>query len=251
MQISSDAKVTLQTRKSTVDALRAALASDERLGHLFKPDRLHLEPDGVLIFEAEVDDVMQKKVALKIAAAFPDVTGIVDRVHLRPAERMGDAEIRTQLRRIYSADPTLEGLSVLERRGARLAEIARIDDPTGTLEYEVVDGIVTLNGSANGLTVKRYVGVLAWWVPGARDVINGIEDISGEKDAPDRIAEAVRLALEKDPYLDDAQIKVGVRDRVVRLTGLLPTKAQRRMAENDTWYVFGVDDVINEIETAG
>jgi osmotically-inducible protein OsmY len=33
----------------------------------------------------------------------------------------------------------------------------------------------------------------------------------------------------------------------VRLTGLVPSEAERDMAERDAWYVFGVDDVINEI----
>ena len=57
------------------------------------------------------------------------------------------------------------------------------------------------------------------------------------------------LALDKDPLFDASQIRVGVRGRTVRLTGLLPTSAERDAAEWDAWYVFGVDDVINEIET--
>ena len=31
-----------------------------------------------------------------------------------------------------------------------------------------------LNGRMPGLASKRLAGVLAWWVPGARDVVNGI-----------------------------------------------------------------------------
>ena len=41
----------------------------------------------------------------------------------------------------------------------------------------------------------------------------------------------------------------GVRGRTVRLTGWVPSAAARDAAEWDAWYVFGVDDVINEIET--
>lgn len=237
----------IEALQNTVDALRARLAQERRLAHGFRLDRLHLEPDGILTFEAEAASFAQKKIALGIAAAMPEIEGIVDRLHVRPAVRMGDAEIRAHLRRIYSTDPTLAGVSVYERRGETLAPVAEIADPLGRLDYEVVDGIVTLNGSVNGLTVKRYIGVLAWWVPGARDVINGIEDAAAEADSPDRIAEAVRLALEKDPYVNDAQVKIGVRRQVVRLTGLLPSEPQRDMAEKDAWYVFGVDDVINEI----
>ena len=94
-----------------------------------------------------------------------------------------------------------------------------------------------------------YIGVLAWWCPGVGDVINGLEAASDQSDGPDRIADAVRVVLEKDPYVDAAQVKVGVRRRTVRLTGFLPSAEQARLAENDAWYVFGVDDVVNEIDT--
>ena len=39
-----------------------------------------------------------------------------------------------------------------------------------------------------------------------------------------------------------------VRRAVVRLTGLVKSEGMRETAEADAWYVFGVDDVINEIE---
>ena len=45
----------------------------------------------------------------------------------------------------------------------------------GTIDVEVQDRIVTLNGRVPGLPSKRLAGVLAWWVPGVRDVVNGIE----------------------------------------------------------------------------
>jgi osmotically-inducible protein OsmY len=39
----------------------------------------------------------------------------------------------------------------------------------------VVDGdVVTLNGQVPSLSHKRLAGVLAWWVPGVRDVVDGL-----------------------------------------------------------------------------
>jgi len=58
---------------------------------------------------------------------------------------------------------------------------------------------------------------------------------------------AVRIALDKDPFVDAEQVRVGVRNRTVRLTGALPREA-RDAAEWDAWYVFGIDDVINDID---
>jgi osmotically-inducible protein OsmY len=116
------------------------------------------------------------------------------------------------------------------------------------IDLEVEDGVVTLNGQVPGLADKRLAGVLAWWVPGSRDVINGIAVEPPEDDSDEAILEAVRLVLEKDPFVDASQIRVGVKNALVRLTGLVPTEAEREMAEFDAWYVFGVDKVDNRIE---
>lgn len=226
-----------------LEEVRAALSSEPRLRNAFKADLLELDPNGVLTLEAEVDTV-----ALETAAKFAQVTGVVDRVRVAPVEHMGDAEIRAHLRRVYTGDPALAGLEIAEFRGEKREVVGVVAEPHGTIEYEIEDGIVTLNGSVPGLTLKRYIGVLAWWVPGSRDVINGIEVSSDEEDHAEKIAEAVRLVLEKNPYLDATQIKVGARERVVRLTGFLPSAGQREMAENDVWCVFGVDNVVNDIE---
>ena len=99
-----------------------------------------------------------------------------------------------------------------------------------------------------GLASKRIAGVLAWWVPGVRDVINGIAEEQEEEDHAGHVAEALRLVLEKDPFVNASQIRIGARKTVVRLTGLVPSEAERDMAERDAWYVFGVDGVENLIE---
>lgn len=99
-----------------------------------------------------------------------------------------------------------------------------------------------------GLDDKRLAGVLAWWVPGSRDVINGIAVEPPEDDSDDAILEAVRLVLEKDPFVNASQIRAGVRGSVVTLLGVVPSEAEREMAEFDAWYVFGVDKVDNRIE---
>ena len=105
-----------------------------------------------------------------------------------------------------------------------------------------------LNGRTPGLVSKRLAGVMAWWTPGVRDVVNGLEADPPEEDAPIHLEEAVRIALERDPVVNASQIKVGVRKSVVRLTGSVASDSLRKMAERDAWCVFGVDDVINNIE---
>ena len=44
---------------------------------------------------------------------------------------------------------------------------------------------------------------------------------------------------------DFSRILVDVREHEVKLSGTVPTYAQRRIAENEAWAVSGVDDVVD------
>ena len=228
-------------------AVRAALQSEPGIGIDFRLDRVAFTEDDSLVVEGEVESVAAKKLSLERIGALPGVDLIIDRLHVRPAQTMGDADIRTHLRNAFAQEPSFAALRITEIKGTAQEIISSPPNQIGDLDYEVDDGIVTLNGSAPGFSTKRLGGVLAWWVPGSRDVINGMAVAESESDSPQSIEEGVRIALQKDPFVNASQIRVGVRHRVVRLTGLVPSEAERDMAERDAWYVFGVDDVINEI----
>ncbi len=203
---------------------------------------------GTLTIEGEVDGVATKKRVLRAVASVPEVGAVVDRLHVRPAVVMGDREIRDHVARAFVAEPAFAELALFERSGEKVEPIrASPIDVRGRLEIEVRDGIVTLDGTVPGLDYKRLAGLLAWWVPGVRDVVNGIAVDPPEEDEDGAIADACRLALEKDPFLDASQIHVTVRDRRVKLTGVVPSEEQRRMAEADVWALFGVDEVTNQI----
>lgn len=230
-----------------LDRVRAALASEPRLDLRRFPIEVSFA-DGTLTLEGEVGDIAAKKLALEGAAALAEVHGILDRLRVRPAQPMGDGEIRDRVRNALLQEPAFADFAIRRRIGAQIDTVRAPPEARGAVELEVEDGIVTLDGRVPGLDDKRLAGVLAWWVPGSRDVINGIAVDPPEDDSDDSILEAVRLVLEKDPMVDASQIRVGVRDARVRLTGLLPGAAEREMAELDAWYVFGVDGVDNRIE---
>lgn len=223
------------------------LRSDPRIGPHFKPAVLAIDADGAVTIEAEVDDVAVKRRGLERIAGTPGVTGVIDRLRVRAASPMSDDGIRDHLRKAYYQEPEFRRLRIKERvmGEARLVRDA-LPDAAGEIEVEVGDGVVTLNGAVPGLASKRLAGLLAWWVPGSRDVINGIAVEPPEEDGPIGIEEAVRIALDKDPLVDASQIRVGVRGRTVHLTGVA-SEAIRDAAEWDAWYVFGVDDVVNDI----
>lgn len=189
-----------------------------------------------------MDTVAQKLLALERLAAIPGINGIVDRLHLRAPVPMSNEGILVHLRRAFIQEPAFIGARIVERQGERVGLVCNSPyQEFGTIEFEVENSVVTLNGSLPSLTSKRLGGVLAWWVPGSRDVINRIAVDPLEEDAPILSEEAVRIALEKDRFVDAS-------GRFVCLTGLVKASEMRYAAEADAWYVLGVDDVVKEIE---
>jgi len=234
-------------KREALEAVRTALAAEPRLGAQRHPVALVLEGD-VLTMEGEVEDVAAKKVALERAAAVKGVRSIVDRLRVRPACAMTDAEIRDHLCDALLDEPALRECALRCRHAGRDEVLRAPERPVGRIEAEIENGVVVLSGEVPGLGHKRLAGVLAWWVPGSRDVVNGLEVVPAEEDSEDEIADAVRIALEKDPLLDAAGIRAGARGTVVTLEGVVPSRPQREMAEADAWCVFGVDAVVNRIE---
>jgi osmotically-inducible protein OsmY len=228
-----------------------ALSGEPRIDLRRHPIRLGIEW-GDLVMEGEVEDVAAKKLALERAAAVPGVDRIIDKLRVRPAKPMTDGEVRQHACDALLGESALRHIGVRSRDGSEVREL-RVAAPGsrgGTIEVRVEDGVVTLDGDVGGLGTKRLAEVLAWWIPGSRDVVNGLGVDPREQDNDGEIAEAVRIALEKDPFVDAGNIQVATRNSVVTLTGVVPSPEQRHMAEMDAWYVWGVDRVINQVRVA-
>lgn len=235
-------------RNRILKEVRAALEREPRINlHKFPIDmEFH---DGVLTMEGEVEHIAAKKLGLELAIAVWGVTGIVDRLHVTPSTRMGDGAILDAVRDALLQEPTLLNCSIHVLRKGQLETVrALADEPRGSIRVSVNDGVVLLDDHVMGLTQKRLAGVLAWWVPGSRDVINGMEVVPDQPDSDEDMAKAVRIVLKKDPFVNEGRIRVSVQRSVVMLEGDVPSMPQKEMAEFDAWYVFGVDKVSNRLE---
>ena len=232
--------------RSVLDAVRGALHSEPRVHPTEGP--IHLAfVNGDLTMEGEVDHIAGKKLALVATARVPGVANIVDRLRVRPATPMGDGEIRDKVRDALLEEITLESCTIRVLDQGRLETVREPADAVGTIDVRVEDGIVTLDGDVAGPGQKRMAGVLAWWVPGSRDVINGIGVTPPEQDSEAAVTDAVIQVLEKDPFVNPESIRVHTRRAVVTLDGTVPRKAELKLAEDDAWYVFGVDKVVNRL----
>lgn len=210
------------------------------------PIHVAIEDDAVLL-AGEVIDIAAKKHALEAAARVHGVTGIIDRLRVRPAEPMGEGAIREAVLRALLGESVLAYRMIRARAKGVVETLRGPADATGRIEVSVADGVVTLDGKVAGLGRKRLAGVLAWFVPGSRDVINGLGVKPPETDSDAAIADAVRQVIEADPAVESESIQVTVQGAVVALDGTVRQASERAAAESDAWYVFGVDDVINRL----
>jgi osmotically-inducible protein OsmY len=205
--------------------------------------------DGVAILEGEVGDIAAKKLALELAASVTHVRGIVDRLRVAPGERRGDGAVRDSLARWLLEEPEFRNCTVRALANER-AELLREGnhDAVGDIEIAVTDGVIALEGRVISWPHRLYAGVLAWWTPGRRDVVNALEVRPRYEASDDEVAEALRIVLEADPMVDASQITARCEKWVITLDGSVPTAEQKRRAELDAWYLSGVDRVIDRLQ---
>jgi len=237
----------LENTEQILDKVRKALHSEPKIDLAHHPLRLSWAV-GDLTIEGEVADIAAKKLALERAAAVAGVLGIVDRLRVTPAEPMGDDQIRTLVCDALQQDTAFAACTISAWDKGKLDVVQAPEPSAGTITVAVNDCVVTLDGDVPGLGLKRLAGVLAWWVPGSGDVINGLGVTPPEDDNDEEITDAIRIALEKDPFVNADQVRVSTHNAIVTLDGLVPKESERDMAEFDAWYVFGVDKIVNRIK---
>lgn len=235
---------------TVIKQVTAALERDVRVNLHRSPIRVDFS-DGLVVLSGDVEDIATKKTAVEIAVAVSDVYGVGDRLRVVPAQRRSDADVRDSVRHFLLEEPAFMTCTFKVKAKDEIAlQRQAPPDGCGEITIAVEDGVVHLDGHVCSLEHKRLAGVLAWWAPGSRDVINGLAVVPEQEGTDDEITDAVRMALEKDPLIpDDGQIRVSTRDGVVLLQGYLPTEEEKKMAESDAWFVFGVNRVENRIET--
>lgn len=227
----------------------AALERDPRInvhaGHI----ELSFD-DGILLLQGEVTDIAAKRLACKraVTAATNGVTGVVDEVRVMPAAERSDNEIRDSFCRFLLSEPALTNCSLHSYHNGQRMMLREVSEEGCKIEVAVEDSAVVLEGAVISLAHKRLIGALAWWVPGSADVVNDIQVVPPDVDSDDEISGAVHMVLEKDPLVDASQVRADTRRNVVTLRGYVRTDEEKRMAEADAWYVYGVDDVINQID---
>jgi osmotically-inducible protein OsmY len=228
-------------------ALRAQFERDPQIN--LHRDEIRMEfADGLLVLDGQVRGIGAKRRVLELAAPYAK-NGITDRLRVIPAEPKADGAIRDAIINTMLEELALRNCALRVWHGEK-EETIRDTQPesSGDVYVFVEDGIVILEGWVLSLSHRRLAGVIAWWAPGCRDVVNKLTITPAEEDSDAEISDAVRMILEKDRLLPADQISIATQDREVTLEGLVFRDSEKEKAEMDTWYVDGVKNVLNRIE---
>lgn len=232
--------------------LRKALASinaDEQIDMSFFPFPMEVR-DKKLVLDGEVGSIAAKRLAVRLAGKIQGINGVIDQIHVTPAEPKGDGEIVNSLTQLLLGQIDLRNCALRRRLGNRIESLREPihEYKSGEITYSVAEGTVTLEGSVISQSHRRIAEVLAWWVPGSSNVINLIAIVPEERDTDDEVSDAIHLALEMDPLLPHAdQIIVNTNAGVVTLDGAIASDEEKQIAEFDAWCVPGVADVENRL----
>jgi osmotically-inducible protein OsmY len=173
----------MTSQGQVLTAVRAAFEREPRINLHKYPVRMDFS-EGVLTLEGEAEHVAAKKLSLELAIAVSGVTGIVDRLHVTPSTHMGDGAILDAVRDVLLHAPGLQNCTIqVKRKGTWETVREATVTPHGVIQLSVTDGVVLLDDHVTSLIQKRLAGVLAWWVPGSRDVINGMEVVPLQEDS--------------------------------------------------------------------
>lgn len=238
----------MSAKEAIIKQVRGLLEQERRINVHRYPIKLSVVDDAVCL-EGEVEDIAAKRLALELAASVDGVDDVVDRLRLTPSEHKGDGAIRDSVCNFLLSQSELRTCG-LRAGGNGRAETLRNtpEDAAGEIEVGVEDGVITLEGSVISLSHKRIAGVLAWWTPGCRDVVNKLAIVPSEEDNDDEVADALRLVLEMDPLVQADSIAAKAENYTVTLEGQVRTDVERRRAEFDAWALFAVDKVVNHLE---
>lgn len=224
-----------------ISRLRAALEQDSRINIHEYPLELSAE-EGELYLRGEVDSVATKRIIHRHAVMLTEGTPLHDQLRCHVSEPRGDGAIRDAIEESYHEESAFRDYRI------DMDTVVAQNASEHAIGIVVHDGVVQLSGQVGSLTHRRLAEVYAWWTKSVRDVDNRIHVVPAEQDNDGELQDAIRLILERDPWIDPGQLQLSIHDRMVTVRGLLPSTEQAHMVEYDIWCVRGVHGVDNQIQ---
>jgi len=242
------------TRNQTDDIINkigAALERDTRVNLHRSPITVGVEDERVIL-EGGVDTIAEKRAAVDASMRVlqhDKQWNIDDRIEIKPVQSKEDLEIRDELVSMLGGESSFRDYNFITEVVGEAETVHNAGADAPELRVTIREGRITLSGRVQSLSHKRLAEVLTWWTNGCRFVDNRLEVEPPEEDTDDDITDMVRIILEKDPLVHADQLTVGTAGGVVVMSGSVATREEKKLAVLDAWYVPGVANVVDRIES--
>ncbi len=177
--------------------------------------------DGIVTLSGKVENIIEKERAEKIAEMVRGVRSVVNDIEVEPFWGRTDSEIEMDVEEALLYDPVTESWEV---------------------EADVDNNLATITGEVDSWQEKKLAGKVVKGVRGVVDVRNKLKVDFDEERTDEEIRTEIEESFRWDVKLDDGLIEVEVRDRKVKLDGVVGSAAEKAEAELKSW-VRGVESV--------
>ena len=206
--------------------------------------------DGVVTLTGQSPSEIDRELAGNVARDTTGVKQVDNQIRVEPGLKPSDASLRESSR--------VTDLEIHANLRERLAASEFLSG--NEINVSVKDRVVTLTGRTQTPRQKAGVEQLARSIPNVANVVNqlsvanpGAQSEMSERESKDKeLANQVLFALfnERDNFTNLGTIKVESRNGAVTLSGAVPSRAERALAERVARGVKGVSSVSNRLSVS-
>jgi hyperosmotically inducible periplasmic protein len=207
--------------------------------------------DGVVTLTGQSPSEIDRDLAGNVARDTTGVKQVDNQIRVEPGLKPSDASLRESAR-----------VTDLEIHAYLRERLTASEFLSGNeINVSVKDRVVTLTGRTQTPRQKAGVEQLARSIPNVADVVNQLsvtnpgaaQSETSERESKDKeLANQVLFALfnERDNFTNLGTIKVESRNGAVTLSGAVPSRAERALAERVARGVKGVSSVSNRLSVS-
>ena len=182
--------------------------------------------DGVITLSGNVSSYASKLAAEKAVRRVQGVRGLAEEIEVR-----------------FSNDAKTSDAEIAQRIVDMLDWSVSI--PKGKIDVKVEHGWVTLTGTVGYHYNREAARDLASRITGVKSVSNLIE--IKKAPSPYDVRQQIMNALKRSADVDASTISVSLDGDMVKLTGKVHSRYERRIAERAAWAAPGVNRIVDDI----
>jgi hypothetical protein len=182
----------------------------------------------------EVADVMVKRRAARLAREAASGSEIADHITVHADPPVPDTLLARRALDLISRHRAFLYISVTPWEPTASSDLA------DWIGVDVQAGEIVLHGRVGSLTHRRLAEVLAWRLPGCRDVLNLLHVDPPQQDNDGEITDAAEQALRIVLGPNAERVSVTTRLQKVTLSGVVDSASRHHLALEVCWSIPGV-----------